>query len=72
MSTGEPIFDHVKAITESAKRLNLSTVQTIASCAQVMCHASVSTGATDREILEMVSEQLLEVRQARREFYNGK
>jgi len=72
MPTGEPIFDHVKAITESAKRLNLSTVQTIASCSQVMLHAAVSTGATDREILEMVSEQLLEVRQARREFSNGK
>ena len=59
------IFEHVKAITESAARLELDSVETTVSCVTVLGHAAISTGATDREILEIVTEQLIRIRRER-------
>jgi hypothetical protein len=59
------IFEHVKAITESAGKLQLDSVETVASCVTVLGHAAISAGATDREILDIVADQLVRIRHER-------
>lgn len=59
------IFEHIKDITTSADRLGLDSVETVVSCMTVLAHAAISTGASDKEILDSIACQLQRVRAAR-------
>lgn len=59
------IFEHIKDITTSADRLGLDSVETVVSCMTVLAHAAISTGASDKEILDSIAGQLQRVRAAR-------